>query len=193
MKISWLCFALEGCCLDYEIDIIEDSVAKSNRSFVLSTILWDSFDIEIKSILQSNDNWQEVKFLDENGRISNEINTVPNDAGGIYIFMAKPCILPNFHNYLMYIGKSSKTESRSLRIRLREYFYEKERINKRPKVRRMLNSWGKYLYIRYLPLYGFENSMIEKIESELINKILPPFNDKIPDKTIRDIVKEYIW
>ena len=177
--------------MDYEIDVIENSVAKSKKSFVLSAVLWDSFDESIKSALHLNYNWQEVKLLDENGCVNNEINTVPNDSGGIYIFMAKPCILPDFHNYLMYIGKSSKTESRSLRIRLREYFYEKENINKRPKVRRMLNEWGKYLYIRYLPLCGFENSMIERIESELINKILPPFNDIIPDKTIRNVVKAF--
>ena len=177
--------------MDHEIDIIQDSVVKSKRSFVLSTILWDSFDDAIRTVLHSNENWQEVKFLDENGAASKSFNLVPNDAGGIYVFMAKPGILPDFHNYLMYIGMSSKTSSRNLRKRLCEYFTELKDINKRPKVFRMLNWWSKYLYIRYLPLYGFNNSEIEKIEAELINKILPPFNDKIPDKKLRAIVKAF--
>ena len=179
-------FTLEGYCLDNEIDIIEYSVAKSNKQFILSTVLWDSFDDAIRSILHSNDKWQEVKFFDDNGGVSNEINMVPNDAGGIYIFVARPGILPCFHNYFMYIGKS-----RNLRRRLRDYYSEKKNINKRPLIRQMLNGWGKYLHVLYLPLYGFENTVIEKIEAELINKILPPFNDQIPDKTIRDVVKMF--
>ena len=177
--------------MDYEIDIIQDSVAKSNKSFVLSTILWDSFDGEIRTLLHSNENWHEVKFLDQNGAASTNFNSVPNDAGGIYVFMTKPGILPDFHNYLMYIGMSSKTSSRNLRKRLLEYYAEQKDLNKRPKVLRMLNWWGEYLYIRYLPLYGFNNSEIEKIEAELINKILPPFNDKIPDKKLRAIIKAF--
>ena len=53
----------------------------------------------------------------------------------------------------------------------------------------MLKGWGEYLYIRYLPLT--DDLELEKIEAELINKILPPFNDKIPDKKIRDAVKAF--
>ena len=177
--------------MEREIDIIEDSVAKSKVSFVLNTILWDSFDTTIRSILHSDSNWQEVKFLDEYSPLSSRMNTIPNDAGGIYLFIAKPDIIHNSHGYLMYIGKSSKSASRNLRKRLREYYTEKKEINKRPKIRRMLNRWGEYLYIRYLPLYDHDNSTIERIETELINKITPPFNDDIPNKTIRNAVKAF--
>ena len=177
--------------MEKEIDIIECSVAKSKVSFMLNTVLWDSFDTTIKSILHSNSNWQEVKFLDENGALSSRINTVPNDAGGIYLFMAKPDIVHNSHGYLMYVGRSRKSASRNLRKRLREYYTEKRNISKRPKIYRMLNGWGEYLYIRYLPLYNCDNSTIEKIEAELISKIIPPFNDEIPNKTIRNAVEAF--
>lgn len=36
-----------------------------------------------------------------------------------------------------------------------------------------------------------DNQIIDKVEEELINKILPPFNDEIPDKNIRDAVKAF--
>ena len=172
--------------MDYEIDLIGDSVAKSKKEYILSTYLWDSFDDYIRSILDSNCKWQEIKFFDEKGNVSNELNTVPNDAGGIYIFVARPGILPSFHNYFMYIGKST-----NLRKRLRDYYTEKKNINKRPLIRHMLNSWSKYLHVLYLPLSGLDNIAIEKVEAELVSKFLPPFNEIIPNKIVRDAVKIY--
>lgn len=62
-------------------------------------------------------------------------------------------------------------------------------MEKRPKIKRMIDSWGPYLYIRYLPLD--DNSIIEALEKELINKILPPFNDFIPDVDIRNAIKAF--
>ena len=54
----------------------------------------------------------------------------------------------------------------------------------------MIDGWRKYLFIRYLPLT--DNTCIDKIEAELINKILPPFNDQIPDQVIRNAVQALI-
>ncbi|AFV03482.1 hypothetical protein UNSWDHB_322 [Dehalobacter sp. UNSWDHB] len=53
----------------------------------------------------------------------------------------------------------------------------------------MIEGWGQYLYVRYLPLT--DNDLIDSIESEIINKVLPPFNDMIPDKQIRTAVKAF--
>ena len=172
--------------MDYEIDLIEDSVARSKKEYILSAYLWDSFDDKIKSILDSSGKWQEIKFFDDKGRVSDELNAVPNDAGEIYIFVARPGILPSFHNYFMYIGKS-----KNLRRRLQDYYAEKRNINKRPLIRHMLNGWGKYLYVLYLPLYDFDDISIMKVEAELVSKFLPPFNDQIPDKMVRDAVKMF--
>lgn len=174
-----------------EIDIIENTINKSKITFTLNTTFWKSVNSGITSFLHSNPAWDEIKFLDENGDLNSRINTVPNDTGGIYLFIVKPDVLPDFHNYLMYIGRSHTSDSRNLRKRIREYYNDERINNKRPKVHRMLNSWGEYLYIKYLPLYNYNDSDIDKIEVELINSLLPPCNDKIPCKLIRDAVKAY--
>lgn len=171
-----------------EIDIIGNSIAESKIHFVLNTALWESFDASIKSTLHSISAWSEVKFLDENGNLNNSIMSLPNNAGGIYLFVAKPNLIPDSHYYLLYVGRAHSTATQNLRKRCREYIKELNE-NKRPKIHRMLSGWGEYLYIRYLPLN--DNNEIDRIEAELINKILPPFNDQIPDKEIRDAVKAF--
>ena len=169
--------------MDKEIDLINNEIANSTIHLILNKTLWKTFDGKIKSILHSVSVWDEVKFLDETGNLNNEISKVTNNSGGIYLFVAKPNILPGSHFYLMYIGVT-----RNLRERFRDY-HKELKYNKRPKVHRMLKGWGEYLYIRYLPLT--EDFEIDKIEAELINKILPPFNDTIPDKKIRDAIKAF--
>jgi len=114
-----------------------------------------------------------------------QLGTIPNDKGGIYLFLAKPNILPGSHLYLMYVGRAHISTTQNLRKRCSQYPVEK----KRPKIKRMIEQWGKYLYIRYLPLDN--NATIDIVESELINKILPPFNDEIPDQKISAAVKAF--
>ena len=155
-------------------------------TFILNTTLWDSFDGKIKQILHSFGTWAEIKFLDNKGNKNPSLDTIPNDKGGVYIFIAKSEILPtDTHLYLMYIGRARCTEDQNLRKRCKEYSTNQDR----PKISRMIRQWGKYLYIRYLPLDN--NSLIDNIEAELINKILPPFNDKVPDQKIQRAVKAF--
>jgi excinuclease UvrABC nuclease subunit len=164
-----------------EIDII-DSLKDTKIHFWVNPKLWDEFDEEIYTLV--NRNWQEVKFLDDNMERHPQTNELPNNCGGIYIFLAKPNKVPNSHLYLMYIGRAYYSRGQNLKKRCLEY------INpERPKIKRLVKGWGKYLYIRYLPIEG--NDIIDQIEKELINKILPPFNDFIPDKTIRGAVKAF--
>ena len=85
----------------------------------------------------------------------------------------------------MYVGRAHISTTQNLRKRCSQYPVEK----KRPKIKRMIEQWGKYLYIRYLPLDN--NATIDIVESELINKILPPFNDEIPDQKISAAVKAF--
>jgi len=65
-----------------EIDLIENSMANTKIHFILNTALWESFDETIKSTLHSIPNWTEVKFLDENGGLSDSTKNLPNDIGG---------------------------------------------------------------------------------------------------------------
>ena len=84
----------------------------------------------------------------------------------------------------MYIGRAKKTEKQNLRKRCKEYYSEE-----RPKIGRLLRSCWKYIYIKYLPLE--DNVLIDRVEAELINTILPPCNDKIPNKVIQNTIKAF--
>ena len=133
---------------------------------------WDTFDTNFEHIL--NNNWQEVKFLNELGnQLSDEINNIPNDTGGIYTFIIKPNIITDIHLYIVYIGRVQLTPRQNLRKRIKEYFSDT-----RPLVLLMRKTWGKYLYVRYLPFT--DNAQIRGLEEELIRVILPPCNDKYP-------------
>jgi len=167
-----------------EVDII-GNIAESNIHFMLNTTLWNNFNSDILSIISHPQIWHEVKLLSANGERNSLISTIPKDKGGIYLFLTKSHILPETHLFLMYVGRAHISANQNLRKRCSEYLAEA----KRPKIKRMIEQWGQYLYIRYLPLD--DNSVIDKIESELINKILPPFNDKIPDQEISAAVKAF--
>lgn len=166
-----------------EIDVCR-SIADSKIHMILNAVLWDRCD---QGIIESiNTNWSEVKFLDYvNNSLHTSMDLLPNDKGGIYVFIAKPNIIPDSHLYILYIGRSRKTQNQNLRKRCSEYVKDG-----RPKILRMIRNWGKYLYIRYLPLD--DNSVIEELEKRLINAILPPCNDQIPDKEIREAVKAFM-
>jgi hypothetical protein len=163
----------------YEIDI--GSIAESKMHFMLNPTLWESFDSSILRIISIPQNWSEVKLLSSDGEKNPQLSTLPNDKGGIYLFLVKSNILPESCLYLMYVGRAHA----SLRERCSRYPTEK----RRPKIKRMIEQWGPYLYIRYLPLEDIET--IDSAERELINKILPPCNDEIPDKKIRNAIKAF--
>ena len=168
-----------------EIDII-GNVAESKINFMLNTTLWDSFDSNVLSIISPTQSWNEVKLLDQDKKRNPQLSTIPDDKGGVYLILIKSNILPESHLYLMYIGRARISKKQNLRKRCSQYPTEK----KRPMIKRMIEQWGQYLYIRYLPLN--DNNLIDTIESELINKIIPPFNDLIPNKKIRDSVKAFV-
>ena len=137
--------------------------------------IWDTFNPELSCFTQSN-KWKEIKFLnDEGSDINPIISDVPNNCGGIYIFYLRSGIIPNSHEYIMYIGRVKYTEYQNLRKRFKEYIKDN-----RPKITIMREMWGKKLYIRYLPLS--DNNTIEKLEEELIRVIIPPFNEEIKPK-----------
>jgi len=143
--------------------------------------VWEKFDPALKPMITSG--WQEVKFLDDSSEtLHNSMSTLPNDNGGIYVFVVKPNIIPNVHQYILYVGRARCNERQNLRKRCREYLNDT-----RPKINLMREYWGKHLYIMYLPLS--DNHIIDKLENELIRAIFPPCNDKYPDKVVREALK----
>lgn len=144
--------------------------------------LWKELN-DPNKILETLD-WEEVPYL-ESGKadFSKGVKNLPEDFGGIYIFVIKSPILPGVSEYLAYIGRARKTESHNLKVRCHKYLYDYvSGENEREKVSDMMHYYQNYLHLRYAKIKG--NDKIDFIEAELINAILPPFNDAVPKKKI---------
>ncbi len=124
----------------------------------------------------------EIKYLNaDNTDVSDEIRKVPDNAGGIYIFYIKGLNLSFIENHILYVGRSRYTEDHNIRARAMSYFYKfKSKTETRSKIKKMFRLWPNHLYYRYYP--STDNSFIDKTEEVLIRAILPPMNEKIPNK-----------
>lgn len=145
------------------------------QDFILHPDKWDSIDSDIKRIVSGE--WGKIKYLDDNGELSSDINNLPNDKGGIYVFLLSPDIICGLHRYIMYIGRARRQQEFSLRKRCRCYVKDT-----RPFVAEMVGNWGKYLYLYYLPLDSDDE--IARVEDELNRVIIPPCNSKIPERYV---------
>lgn len=145
------------------------------QDFILHADKWDSIDSEIKRIVSGE--WGKIKYLDDNGELSSDINNLPNDKGGIYVFLLSPDIIYGLHRYIMYIGRARRQKEFSLRKRCRHYIRDT-----RPLVADMVVNWGRYLYLYYLPLDSDDE--ITRVEKELNRVIIPPCNSQIPEQYV---------
>lgn len=156
--------------------------------FKIVPSLWDEF--EIDSEIMENLIWEEYKFLNDDGTdFSEGVSNLPNDSGGIYSFIIKSPLLPGVSEYLAYIGRARFTDNHNLRARCRRYLTEYLNEKERPKITRLMNYYKNHLYIRFTRIDN--NELIEELEAELINSILPPFNDEIPEKRVRDGINAF--
>ena len=155
------------------VDLI-DAVKLRKVTFVLNPAdEWERFPDDLKDII--NRPWKEIKYY-IGDTLNPEIDNVPNDCGGIYVFYIKPNIIPDIHLYLAYIGRAQKTTYQNLRKRVKEYAKETDR----PKRCELKRHWGSYLYLRYLPMPEEDNEHIIRLEEELLKTVIPPFNDMLP-------------
>ena len=148
---------------------------------VLPSDLWKSVDATVLKIVQSTE-WVTFKYLDEHHELSTEISKISTSKGGIYIFYISPEIIKEKQRILAYIGRAQYTDYQNLRKRIREYYKYLPPDFSRPKVNTMMREWSDYLYCSYIELDN--NETIESIERELISKLIPPFNDDIPNHEI---------
>lgn len=134
--------------------------------------------------------WTSIKYLNNNGNDLNaEVNIIPNNTGGLYLFYMPCSILPQLTSFPLYIGRAQKTKNQNLRKRIKEYFQHYSNGIERPKIYRMLRKWGIALNVAYLALDDNNNTI--ELERQLINSLLLPMNDQIPDKKIREAVKAF--
>lgn len=156
--------------------------------FKLYPKLWNDFSVEEEIMLKLE--WGETKFLNEDGTdFSDEVKNFPIDSGGIYLFIIKSNVLKGISEYLAYIGRAQFTENHNLRVRCKRYLTQYINENERPKITTLMNYFKDHLYIRYTKVSS--NELIIKLEAELINSLLPPFNDEIPNKIVRQAVNAF--
>ncbi len=157
-------------------------------NYYLHKPLWDSFNIP--NIDLNFTNWINLKYLNELGEGFNpQIESVPNDAGGLYLFYVKCDILSGITEFPFYIGRAQFTTSQNLRKRVKEYFQLFSRNDERPKITRMFKYWSNDLHLAYFVLE--ENDDIIDLEKQLINSLLLPMNDEIPNKDIKAAIKAF--
>ena len=142
-------------------------------TFDLDVVKWATMDEEIKAVV--SDGWSSIKYLNDAGELSDDIRNLPNDCGGIYLFLLKPDKIPSLHRYILYIGRARRATNFGLRQRCSTYISDT-----RPKVHRMIHRWGQDLYLYYLPIHE-SDEFISKVERELNRVIIPPCNPQIPD------------
>lgn len=155
----------------------DDDNEKYRLTYYHNPQRWKDNFINDKNPIKDINNWSnEIKYLDPtNTTYSNEINLLPTDVGGIYLFYVKGLNLPFFENYILYVGRCQYTKGQNINKRAKEYL-----TDKRVEIRRMFRKWKDVLYYRYYP--DKNNQEICEYEVKLIRSITPEYNDQIPDK-----------
>lgn len=156
--------------------------------YILHKPLWDKFNFSAYNLQFHN--WQKIKYLnDEGDDFDIAIDTVPNTHGGLYMFYVKCDILSGISEFPFYIGRAQYTDNQNLRKRVKEYFQHFYRNNERPKITRMFKYWAKELHLAYFVIN--DNTNIVDLEKQLINALLLPMNDEIPDQEIKQAIKAF--
>ncbi len=138
----------------------------------------------------SFENWIAFKYLNDSiDGFNPEIENVPENRGGLYLFYAKCPIVSGMTDFPFYIGRALLTEHQNLKKRVKEYFSKFSKDDERPKITKMFKYWSEDLYLAYFVLE--ENDDVIDLEKKLINSLLLPMNDQIPDQEIRQAVKAF--
>ena len=159
------------------------------NTYTMVPDFWERFDVSDLSVDIST--WKCIKMLNETcDGINAHVSSIPNQYGGIYAYVIKPPIIPECGEYIMYVGKATKTSYENLRVRVRSYRSEIGSDFKREKIHRLFEKWGKYVYVRYLPIDG-DSDLITELEDRLIAALVPPCNAEIRFPNIKRAVNAF--
>ena len=161
---------------------------KKKVEYKLHQPLWDKYDLS--AIDLDFNNWNTIKYLNDDATdFGDQIDTIPNDTGGLYIFFIRCKVINGITDFPVYVGKAKLTANQNLRKRCREYFTKYAREDERPLITKMIRYWGKELYLSFMHLGN--NDDIVDYEKKLINSLLLPFNTEIPETDIRQAVNAF--
>jgi hypothetical protein len=134
--------------------------------------------------------WKVIKYLNAKGTgLHKDVKNLPSNKGGLYLFFIQCPVITGMTEFPCYIGRAQYSTSQNLKKRCREYFQKYAKTNERPKITRMMRYWGKDLFLAYYPLSN--NKTIQSLEKQLINSLLLPMNEEIPDTIIRQAKKAF--
>lgn len=162
----------------YRAFIADDEEPKYRLEYFHNPQRWYDNLLDENNPIRDINLWSlEIKYINEKGDgVSDEINNLPNDVGGIYMFYIKGINLPFMENHILYIGRCKITDTQNIRKRAKEYYKDCNR----PLILKMFRLWKDNLYYRFYA--DTDNESIVKNEIQLIRSILPPLNESIPDK-----------
>lgn len=162
-----------------KIDIVQD-LQLMTWPFCLSTELWENYENRRSEIDFKNLN--KIKYFDGE-TLSEEINILPTDKGGVYIYVLENSVLECAGSYIMYVGRARKTNAENLRARAKSHYSKYVRHEENERLEKLFDKWKKYVYLLYLPLEG--NPEIDLAEKELILALTPPCNKDYPAPKVR--------
>jgi hypothetical protein len=158
-------------------------------SYKLHSPLWSQSGLS--AIDLSINNWHTIKYLNDAGTdFHPDITKVPNDSGGLYLFSIHCPVISGRTEFPAYIGRAQFTNGQNLRKRCKEYFSKFSKENERPKITKLFKYWASDIYLSFMVLG--DNPQIIDFEKKLINSLLLPFNDAIPETEIRQAIKAFV-
>lgn len=165
-----------------------EEMALRKVSYILYSKQWEKYDLSIIDLNLSN--WTTIKYLNDNGSdFHSDLQKVPSDKGGLYMFSIHCPIIIGRTEFPVYIGRALLTEGQNLRKRCKEYFQKYYKENERPKITKMIKYWANDLHLSFIVMK--ENKQLIDYEKKLINSLLLPFNDQIPEKEIKQAKKAF--
>lgn len=173
-----------------EVEAFELGENLNNRivGYRLYKPLWEKFNLPGFNLEFKN--WQSIKYLNQNGdNFGDGIKKVPSNCGGIYLFYIKCNIISGITEYPLYIGRAQFTKNQNLRKRVKEYYQHFCKNEERPKITRMFKYWAKELHLAYFILDN--NANVVDLERQLINSLLFPMNDEIPEQRTKNAIKAF--
>ena len=127
--------------------------------------------------------WTESKFE------KTSQGSIP-DAMGVYMFVIKsmPEMLTNLqHRYILYVGQAG-----NLRKRFGEYFHYAHSNKPSDQLKRVMTLiWKDKLDFHYFETPNFSTSDLTAIEFDLIDRIVPPMNNRFRADVLKQYVKLY--
>jgi hypothetical protein len=167
-----------------DIDIVTLDENVLTASFTFNPLRWKSVpEATITTFAGLKEHIQEIKVYDSGEKNSQAFNALPDNIGGIYIFLIRPNVFFEYP-YLVYIGEAGNNNT--LKKRCNSYL-TKSSADKRKWVKWLQDYYKDHWYIVYLPMSDFSDEEIHDFQNELIHALSPPYNDKS-----KKIIKERV-